>query len=108
MALLRKNVSQATVAAPTALKGKGKVIEAAEPASHRTNLSDVHVRDDEDSHSSSASPQGVLVTESKPWHTSEQLLQMLSSLQKQMEDQQAEMIQLRERAAVEKDAVAHI
>ena len=33
---------------------------------------------------------------------------MLSSLQKQMEDQQAEMIRLREMAALEKDATARI
>jgi len=51
MAPSRKNVSQVTVAAPIAPKGKGKVIEAAEPASRHTNLSDVHVHDDEDSHS---------------------------------------------------------
>jgi len=92
MALPRKNVSQATAAAPTALKGKGKVIEAAEPADYQTNLSDVHIHDDEDSHSSSATPWSVLAVEPEPQHTSEQLHQMLFNLKKQMEDQQAEVI----------------
>jgi len=47
MAPPRKNVSQATVAAPTASKGKGKAIEAVEPADHQINLSDIHIHDDE-------------------------------------------------------------
>jgi len=49
MAPPRKNVSQAASTAPTAPKEKGKVIEAAEPASRRTNLYDVNVHDDEES-----------------------------------------------------------
>ena len=66
MAPLRKNVTQATIASPTAPKGKGKAIEAPEPVDHHTNLSDVHIHDDEDSHSSSATPWRVLVAELEP------------------------------------------
>jgi len=50
----------------------------------------------------------VLAAELEPRHTSEQLLQMLSSLLEQMEDQQAEMIRLRERTALEKDTAAPV
>ena len=66
----RKNVSQATTTAPTASKKKGKAIKIAEPASRWTNLSDVHVHDDEDFHSSSGSPGGA-AAEPGPQHTSE-------------------------------------
>jgi len=43
--------------------------------------------------------------EPEPQHTSEQFLQMLFTLRKQMEDQQIETIRLREVAAHEKDVV---
>ena len=97
MAPPRKHVSQATAAAP-APKGKGKTIEAPEPADRWPNPSDVHISDAKDSHSNSASPWGMQAAEPKPQHTSEQLLHMLSTLRKQVEDQQTEMIQFRERA----------
>ena len=107
MAPPKKNVSQATVVAPSAPKEKRKSIEAAEPADRQTNLSDVYIHDDEDSHSSFATPQRVLA-EPEAYHTSEQLHHMLSNLKKQMEDQQAEMIRLCKTAALEKDAAARI
>ena len=43
MAPSRKSVTQAAVAALADLKGKGKIIEVAEPAERRSNLSDVHI-----------------------------------------------------------------
>ena len=58
MASSRKNITQATAAVPTAPKRKGKAIEAPEPAVRQTNPSAVHIHDEEDSHSSSATPRG--------------------------------------------------
>ena len=46
--------------------------------------------------------------EPEPQHTSEQLLQMLSTLRKPMEDQQTEMIRLREAMAREKDVATRV
>ena len=46
----------------------------------------------------------MLTSRLEPQHTSEQLLQILFSLQ--MEDQQAEMVQLYETAALENSVVA--
>jgi len=51
MAPPRKNVSQTTTTAPIASKGKGKSYRSLEPAVRQTNLSGVHIHDDEDSHS---------------------------------------------------------
>jgi len=61
-----KNVSQAVVTAPTALKGKGKAIEVTEPTSRWTNLSIIHVHADEDSHSTFASPRGYWLQDPSP------------------------------------------
>ena len=108
MAPPRKYVTQATTAASTTPKGKVKAIEAPELEDRQTNLSDVHIHDDEDSHSSFSMSRRVLATEPKPQYTSDQLHQMLFNLKKQMEDQQAEMIQLHKMAALEKVAVVRI
>jgi len=102
MAPPRKYVTQATTAASTTPKGKVKAIEAPELEDRQTNLSDVHIHDDEDSHSSFSTSWRVLATEPKPQYTSEQLHQMLFNLKKQMEDQQAEMIRLREMVVLKK------
>ena len=66
MASPRKNVTQVTATAPTAPKGKEKAIEAPEPANCQTNLSDFHIHDDEDSHSSSAILWRALAAEPEP------------------------------------------
>ena len=47
-------------------------------------------------------------TEPEPQLNSEQLLQMLSTLRKQMEDQQTEMIRLCKVAACEKNAAIRV
>ena len=101
MALSKKNITQATVATPAAPKGKGKTIEVLEPADRQPNLSDVHISDADNSHSNFASPRGHWT-----WTPAngKQLLHMLSIMRKQMEDQQTEMIWLRETAAREKEA----
>jgi len=85
MAPLRKNITQVTVIAPTAPKGKANTIESPEPADCQTNLSDIHVHDDEDFHSSSAMLWGARAAEPEPQHTSGQLPQMLFNPKKQME-----------------------
>jgi len=108
MASSRKNITKATTAAPIAPKGKGQVAEAPEPADHQTNLCDVHIHDNEDSNSSSATPRRVLAAVPEPQHTNKQLHQMLFNLKKHMEDQQAEMNQLREMATIKKDAATRI
>jgi len=46
----RKNVSQATTAAPASSKGKRKAVEVTKSASCYPNLSDVHITVAEDSH----------------------------------------------------------
>ena len=108
MASPRKYVTQATTAASTTPKGKVKAIEAAELEDHQTNLSDVQIHDDEDSHSSLSMSRRVLATEPKSQHPSEQFHQMLFNLKKQMEDQQAKMNRLCETATLEKDTIARI
>jgi len=77
----RKNVTQATVVAPR-LRKEGKAIEAPEPVDSQTNLSDIHIHDDEDSHSSTATLRRVLAAEPEPQHTNDQLHQMLFNLKK--------------------------
>ena len=91
MAPQRKNAAQDTTIAPASPKEKGKAIEVAKPASRHPNLSDIHITDAEDSQSSSVSSQRVLTVVPEPRYTNEQLLQMLSSLQKQLEEQKMEM-----------------
>jgi len=66
MAPLRKHVTNATADAPVTLKGKGKTIEAPEPADHQPNPSDVHISNTEDSRSNSASPREMQAVEPKP------------------------------------------
>jgi len=39
----RKNISQAIAITLAFSKGKGKVVEVAEPTSHYPNLSDIHI-----------------------------------------------------------------
>ena len=108
MAPPRKNVSKAIAAAPASSKGRGKAVEVAEPASRHPIISDVHITDAEDFQSSAASPQRVLTAMSEPRHINEQLLQMLFSLQKQMEEKKTEMGRLREAATFEKDEAAYV
>ena len=73
MALPRKNVSQAPVAAsaavPTLSKEKGKVVEITEPMSHHPNLSYIHITDAEDSQSTSTQPQRTLTAMLEPLDT---------------------------------------
>ena len=104
----RKDVTQATAATPTTPKGKGKAIEAHEFADRQPNPSNIHNSSAEDSHSNFASPRQTQVAEPEPQYNSEQLLQMLSNMQKQMEDQQMKMIWLRETTALEKEAATRI
>ena len=89
MAPPRKNVSQAPAVAPTVVpvssKGKEKAIEVVEPVSHHPNLSDIHIADAEYSQSSSTPSQRALKVVFESRHTDKQLLQTLSSLQKQLE-----------------------
>ena len=59
MAPLRKNVTQATVATPTAPKRQEKTIDTPELVDRWHSLSDVHIFIVEDSHSNSASLRGV-------------------------------------------------
>jgi len=74
----------------------------------QTNPSDARIHDEEDSHSTFATPRGALAAEPKSQHTSEQLHQMLFDLRKQMEDQHAEMNRLYEMVILEKDEAARI
>ena len=96
MAPSRKNTIQVTVVAPAAPKGLGKTIDAPEPADRLHNLSNVYISDAEDSHSNSASSRGMQAAEPKPQLNDEQLLQMLFTMWKQIEDQQTKMIRHRE------------
>ena len=65
MAPLRNGVNQTTVD-PAAPKRKGKVIEAAEPMDRRSNLSDVHIYDVEDSHPNTGSPLRICMQTAEP------------------------------------------
>ena len=96
MAPPRTNITQAMTVVLAALKRKGKTNEAPEPADHWPNLSDVHISNTSDSHSNTALPRGTQAAEPEHWPGGEQVLQMLFTLRKQMEDQQTEMIRLRE------------
>jgi len=78
------------------------VIEAIKSTDRRPTLSDVHIFDAEDSHPNTMSPLRMQTIKPEPPLNGDQLLQMLSSIQKQMENQQTEMICLREVAAREK------
>jgi len=86
MAPPRKNTTQAPAAALAISKGKGKVVEVAEPANCHPNQSDVHITDAEDPQSSSTLSQRPHTTVLESWHANEQLYRMLSSLQKQMKE----------------------
>jgi len=89
---------------PTVPEGNGKTIEVPDSADCQANLSDIHISDARDSHSNTAPAYGMQVAEPEPQPNNKQLLQMLSTLRKQMEDQQTEMIRLHEAAAHKKDA----
>ena len=93
---------------PPRSERKGKTIEVPEPADRRPNLPDVYIPNVEDSYSNSASPRVVQTTEFEPQLNNEQLLQMLSTMRKQMGDQQIEMIQLCEAAAHENNTTTRI
>ena len=103
MAPSRKSVNQTTVN-PAALKRKGKAIEAAKPMDCRPTLSDIHISDTEDYHPNTALPLKMQTAESEPPLNGDQLLQMLSSMRKQMENQQTDVIRLREVATLGKEA----
>jgi len=76
MAQSRKSINQTSVD-PATPKGKGKVIEVAEPTDRRPNLSDVHISDTEDFHPNTASPLKMQTIEPKPLPNGDQFLQML-------------------------------
>ena len=86
MTLSRKIVNQTTVASADP-KRKEKIIEAAELVDRRPNLADVHISDAENSHSNTASSLGMQTAEPQSPLDSDQLLQMLSTMRKQMENQ---------------------
>ena len=71
-------------------------------------LSDVHISDAKDSHPNTASAPRMQTTEPEPPFNGDQLLQMLSSTQNQMENQQTKMIRLRELAAREIEAATYV
>ena len=107
MAPSLKSVNQTTVD-PAAPKRKRKVIEAAEPTDRWPNSSDIHIPDAEDSYPNTTSPLRMQSAEPEPPLNSDQLLQILFSIWKQMENQQTEMIWLREVAAREKEAATRV
>ena len=86
MAPSRKSVNQATVDS-VILKKIAKAIEVAESTNHQPTLSDIHISDAEDSHPTAVLPLKRQTSEPKPPLNSDQLLQMLSFVQKQMENQ---------------------
>ena len=53
----------------------------------RPNLFDAHIPNADDSYSNFASLQGMQAAKPEPQHTSEQLLQMLSTMRKQVDQQ---------------------
>ena len=87
MAPSRRNITQATVVVPNTPKGEGKTIETPEFADCHPKLFDVRISDAGDSHSNAAPPRRTQATEPEPRLDGEQL-QMLSTMQEQMEDQQ--------------------
>jgi len=91
MAPPRKNTTQAPATALAVSKGKGKVVEVAEPANRHPNQFDVHITDAEDPQSSSTLSQRPHTAVLQSWHTNKQLYRMLFSLQKQMKEQQTEL-----------------
>ena len=99
----RKSVNWTTVD-PVLPKRKEKVIEAAEPTDRRPTLSDSHISHAEDSHPNTTSPFKMQPSEPEPLLNGDQLFQMLSSMQKQMENQQTKMIRSRDVVAREKEA----
>ena len=108
MASPRKNVSQATAAAPASSKGKGKnrwsrwaCKSSPQSIRHPHHLCwrfPVFFRLTTE----------VLVVAPEPRHTNEQLFQTLSNQQNQVEEQQTYMGRLREVAALEKDTVTRV
>ena len=81
---------------PTASKEKGKTFEVPKPANRRPNLSDIHIPMPEILTQTLHHHVGCKQLNLNPRPDGEQLLQMLSTLQKQMEDQQIELTRLRE------------
>jgi len=70
---------------------------------HRPTLSNVHISDAEDSYPNTTSPLRMQTTEPKPLLNGDQLLQMLSFMRKQMENQQTEIICLCEVTVYQKE-----
>ena len=101
MAPLKKNVNLATPPPPLP-KERGKLLKWLS-LQIVAQLSDIHICDAKDSHSNLALPWRMQVTEPKYQLNSEQLLSMLSTLRKRMEDQQTEMIWLHELTDHEKE-----
>ena len=74
----------------------------------RPTLSDVYISDAKDSHPTVVSPLRMQTIEPAPPLNKKQLLQMLSSMRKQLENQRTVMIRLREVAAREKEATTRV
>ena len=77
-----KSISQTTID-PVIPKKAAKAIEAAEPTNHRPTISDIHISDAEDSHPTVMSPLRRQTVKPAPPANEYELLQMLSSMQKQ-------------------------
>ena len=84
------------------------MIEAIKSTDRRPTLSDVHIFDAEDSHPNTMSPLRMQTIKPEPPLNGDQLLQMLYSMQKQIENQQREMIYLREVIAREKEIATYV
>ena len=69
----------------------------------RPTLSDVYISEAKDSHPNTVSPLRKQIVEPEPPLNVDQLLQMLSSMRKQMENQHTKMIHLRAVASYEKE-----
>ena len=102
MAPSRKSINQATVTFADS-KEKRKIIESAKTVDCQPNLSDVHISNTEDSYSNTVLPLGMQIAKYEPPLNGDQLLQMLSIMQKQ-----TEMIRLLEVDAREKEAATCI
>ena len=85
MAPSRKSVNQATFDFVIS-KRTTKAIEVAEPMNRRPTLSDDHISNAKDSHPTAMSPLKRQTAEPEPPLNGNQLLQMLSSMQKQLEN----------------------